>query len=147
MEGGAFFNKRKFQDNPGRRRTFDKAFADYAMNGEEVSGLFRECGCALQCSRTSLGGWLTEAYQMFEDWKSSEGPRARKAARKSTKSRWECPANKAHHENIVVEMPLELRGDLDKLKKGCRLSRDKAAPAIIKAFRAKYVGGLVPFGV
>ena len=77
---------------------------------------------------------------MHQDWQTSEVPSARKVARKMTKSRWECPADKEHHENIVVEMPLELRGNLDELKKGCRLSRDKAAPAIIKAFRAKYDG-------
>ena len=76
----------------------------------------------------------------MSDWQTSEVPSARKVARKMAKSRWECPADKEHHENIVVEMSLELRGNLDELKKGYRLSRDKAAPAIIKAFRAKYDG-------
>ena len=104
-----FINKYKFKDHPGRRRTFDRAFEKYTMLGVEVAGLYAEHGKALECGRQNLGKWLKEADQMYQDWQTSEVPSARKVARKMTKSRWECPADKEHHENIVVEMPLELK--------------------------------------
>jgi hypothetical protein len=61
-EEGAFINKRKFKDNPGRKRIFDQAFAKFEMNGAEAAVLFREYGKMLGCSRQALGGWLNSAW-------------------------------------------------------------------------------------